>query len=161
MVYWLAAPCFKTRLWCKGPLSLYHTPRYFITLIERLFYSVFFFATSLKWKRQCRSQNPPLRKECEMYPAVSSHCKSQPCAFRSGYTVLWHTSPEEQRRAHVHHHTDDLKSRNTSKKISVLQQALPVAHSLHFIHNLWSVLGSKHPQLGVQTLTAKQDQPDS
>lgn len=87
--------------------------------------------------------------------------KSQPCAFRSGYTVLWHTSPEEQRRAHVHHHTDDLKSRNTSKKISVLQQALPVAHSLQFIHNLWSVLGSKHPQLGVQTLTAKQDQPDS
>lgn len=45
--------------------------------------------------------------------------------------------------------------------MSVLQQAHPVAHSLPFIHNLWSVLGSKHPQLGLQTLTAKQDQPDS
>lgn len=62
--------------------------------------------------------------------------QSQPCAFRSGYTVLRHTSPEEQRRTRDHHHADDLNSRNTSKKISVLQQAHPVAHSLQFIHNL-------------------------
>lgn len=75
--------------------------------------------------------------------------------------MLRHTGPEKERKACDHHHTDDFNSRNTSKKLVLYSKHILqlTACSLYIISDLfWA---PNIPLLGLQTLTAKQDQPDS
>lgn len=59
--------------------------------------------------------------------------------------LCWGTRAPKRSAKHVIITTLMILIVEIPQKISALQQAHPAAHSLQFIHNLWSVLGSKHP----------------